>query len=232
MQYFIGIDLAWGEKNSSGFCLFKEESNTLTLLELKLLLSLDEIINEIQKLNFENISIGIDAPLVVPNSTGNRIIEKEFISDFGKYKISMLPVNRRLLTKYTENIRSEVLYKRLTDLGFKRDVNAVKRVFEVYPHSTIAVCFNGYKILPYKRKKGHNTAFIKEQLKIYKSFLEPLFANSFLLDKDIDLLKGKSLKNYEDRLDAVTCAYTLYITQIKPSKIYKLDGIDTFITPI
>jgi len=232
LQYFIGIDLAWGEKNSSGFCLFKEESNTLTLLELKLLLSLDEIIDEIQKLNFENISIGIDAPLIVPNESGNRKIEKEFISDFGKYKISMLPVNRTLLTKYTKEIRSEVLYKKLQTLGFQRNVNASKRVFEVYPHSTIAVCFNNYKILPYKRKKGRNTTFIKEQLQIYKSFLEPLFINSFFLDEDIDLLKGKSLKNYEDRLDAVTCAYTLFITQKKKFKIYKLDGVATFITPI
>ena len=232
MQYFIGIDLAWGEKNSSGFCLFKEENNSLELLELKLILSLNDIIDEIKKLSFSKISIAIDAPLVIPNIMGNRSIEKEFISDFGKYKISMLPVNRTLMTKYTQNIRSEELYKELLKLGYKRDINANKKVFEVYPHSTIAVCFNNYKILPYKRKKGRDTAFIKEQLKVYKSFLEKLFIDNTLLEAEIDLLKGKSLKDYEDRLDAVTCAYTLYITQIKAFKVYKLDGIDTFITPI
>ena len=232
MQYFIGIDLAWGETNASGFCVFKESKDSLEIVELTLLQSLDDIVKRVEKYSVHKISIGIDAPIIVPNESGNRKIEKEFIHDFSQYKISMLPVNRDLLTKYTTLIRGEALYLKLLNIGFSREIDAKKRVFEVYPHATIAVCFNNYKILPYKRKKGRDTPFIRKHLAIYRDFLSPLFMNPSSFFENLEELRGKGLKGYEDKLDAITCAYTLYYTQMNPYKTYKLEGIDTFITPI
>jgi len=104
---YIGIDLAWGEKNLSGFCALHVEKNRLKILEVKLLKSIEDILLEIQKYKDSKVFIGVDAPLVVPNETGNREIEKKFNKDFAKYKISMLPANRKILTKYSPNIRSE-----------------------------------------------------------------------------------------------------------------------------
>jgi len=231
-QIFIGIDLAWGDKNPSGFCALVLQNNKLQLQEIKLLQTLDEIIKHIEKYSHEEIFVGIDAPLIIPNESGNREIEKEFNRDFSKYKIAMLPVNRKLLTKYSPTIRSELLYQELSKIGFKRDFSTNKVIFEVYPHATIAVCFNKYKILPYKRKKGRDTAFIKEQLKIYTHYLSEVIEKNDFFDEDIDLLKGKSLKDYEDQLDAITSAYTLYYCKYNRSKFYKLNSADTFVTPI
>ena len=231
-RIFIGIDLAWGEKNLSGFCALQEGQKKLKVLDLKLLKSIDEIIHEIQKYKEHNLYVGVDAPLVVSNETGNRSIEKNFNKDFSKHKISMLPANRKLLTKYSPKIRSEELFIKLNALGFERNYESNKVVFEVYPHSTIAVCFNNFKILPYKRKNGRDTAFIKEQLGIYKKFLKKVINKHSVFDEDLSELKGQKIKDYEDKLDSFTCAYTMFHCLYNDKKIYKLDGINTFVTPI
>jgi len=232
LQYFIGIDLAWGDKNPSGFSVVTKMSKKLKIVETKLLFSIEDIVLEIQKYCEDEVLIGIDAPLVIPNQTGNRTIEKEFNRDFSKYKISMLPVNKTLLSKYSKNIRSVELFEHLSRLDFKRDFNATKVIFEVYPHSTIATLFNNNKILPYKRKKGRDTLFIKEQMSIYQNYLKKEFLSSLILKTDISVLKGRSLKEYEDMLDSLTCALSIYHSKYFGAKIYKLDDVDTFITPL
>ena len=229
---YIGIDLAWGEKNPSGFCVSKPQKNKLKILELKLLYSIDEIINEILKYKDYKVHVGVDAPLVVPNESGNREIEKEFNKDFAKYKISMLPANKKLLTKYSPEIRSVKLYDRLSELGFKRDYNSDKVIFEVYTHSTIAMLWNNHKILQYKRKKGRDTKFIKEQLEIYKKYLLKEFSSHKILKEDLSYLRGKKLKDYEDMLDSLTCAYAIYYCENNDVKFYQVEGEDTFVTPI
>ena len=229
---YIGIDLAWGEKNLSGFCVLLKEKNRLKILDLKLLKTIEEIIDELKKYDQYKIFLGIDAPLIIPNETANREIEKQFNKDFSKYKISMLPVNKKILTKYTQTIRSEELFFKLTDLGYKRDYKSDKVIFEVYPHATIAICFNNHNILPYKRKKGRSVSFIKEQLLQYKKFLQKEILSYDIFKEDILTYRGQKLKDYEDKLDAITCAFTMSYCQNNERRFYKLDGVDTFVTPI
>ena len=231
-EIFIGIDLAWGEKNPSGFCVLQYNNKGLKLLDLKLLLTLTEIVEEISKYQDSKISIGVDAPLLIPNESGNREIEKEFNKDFSLYKISMLPVNQKIMQKYSPSIRSQKLYETLYQKGYRRDKDAKRSIFEVYPHVTIAVCFNDYKLLPYKRKKGRSVLFIKEQLKRYQSFLQNLFAQHPFLQEDVTRLRGNALKAYEDQLDAISSAYTLFYVQSHPCKYYELEQIPTFVCPI
>ena len=229
---YIGIDLAWGEKNPSGFCVAKPSKNKLKILDVKLLHSIDEILDEILKYKDYKVHVGVDAPLVVPNDSGNRDIEKEFNKDFAKYKISMLPANKKLLTKYSPTIRSVGLFDKLNKLGFKRDYKHDKVIFEVYTHSTVAMLWNNHEILPYKRKKGRNTEFIKNQLDIYKKYLLKEFYSHKILKEDLSTLKGKKLKDYEDMLDALTSAYSIYYCKEGDAKFYQVDGLDTFVTPI
>ena len=232
-EIFIGIDLAWGEKNHSGFSVLAPSTETLDIIDIKLLLSIDDIIVEIKKYTLTcKVYIGIDAALVIPNNTGNRDVEKAFNKDFSAYKIAMLPINRTLLTKYSKTIRSEELFQRLTTIGFKRDYSSNKVLFEVYPHSTIAICFNNNAILPYKRKKGRNTAFIKTQLTIYTDYLRGIIKEHPFLETEVEILKGQTLKDYEDKLDALTCAYTLFYCKTHTCKFYSVEGIKTFVTPI
>jgi putative endonuclease len=229
---YIGIDLAWGETNPSGFCAATPSKNKLKILEAKLLYSIDEIIKEILKYSDSKIYVGIDAPLVVPNESGNRDVEKEFNKDFAKYKISMLPANKKLLSKYSASIRSVELFQRLCASGFKREYDAQRVIYEVYTHSTIAMLWNNHKILPYKRKKGRDSTFIKEQLEVYKSYLSKVFYAHQILKEELNELRGKKLKDYEDILDALTCAYAIYYCQDNDARFYQVEGVDTFVTPI
>ncbi|MFA5502744.1 MAG: DUF429 domain-containing protein [Sulfurovaceae bacterium] len=229
---YIGIDLAWGEKNLSGFCVLVPLKNSLKIVDIKLLKSIDEIVQEIDKYQDKKVFVGVDAPLEIFNEDGNRECEKSFNKDFAKYKISMLPVNRKLLIKYSPTIRSEELYKKLKSRGFKRDYSSDKVIFEVYPHSTIAMLFNAQKILPYKRKKGRSVEFIREQLGIYTKYLQKVISNHKILKTDAKLLKGKALKEFEDMLDAITCAYTMKHCQSGDALFYKNETKDIFVTPI
>ncbi|MBD3798256.1 MAG: DUF429 domain-containing protein [Campylobacterales bacterium] len=229
---YIGIDLAWGEKNFSGFSVVKQEGKKLQIVESKLLKSIDEIVEAICAYDKERIYVGIDAPLVVPNEKGNREIEKKFNRDFAKYKISMLPVNKKLLSKYSQNIRSVELFEKLSSLGFERDFNHNRVIFEVYTHSTIAMCFHNHQILPYKRKKGRDTNFVKEQLSIYRNYLKAVFQKEKILSEDLESLKGQKLKDYEDVLDSLTCAYCMWYCKGNDFAYYQVEGINTFVTPI
>lgn len=223
--------MAWGEKNLSGFCVLVPLKNSLKIVDIKLLKSIDEIVQEIDKYQDKKVFVGVDAPLEVFNEDGNRECEKSFNKDFAKYKISMLPVSRKLLTKYSPTIRSEELYKKLKSRGFKRDYSFEKVIFEVYPHSTIAMLFNAQKILPYKRKKGRSVEFIREQLGIYTKYLQKVISNHKILKTDAKLLKGKALKEFEDMLDAITCAYTMKYCQSGDAIFYKNEEKDIFVTP-
>lgn len=203
MQY-IGVDLAWGINNTSGITLLDDDE----VKESFTVSSLYEVIDYIKK--YPKAIVGVDAPLLVENESGNRDIEKEFLKDYSSKKLGIYPVNKKLMTKNQDTIAGVELNKNITQiLG--------KNLFEVYPHVTIMNCFHN-KVLPYKRKQGRNTEFIKEQLQILENYLTKNLKGDF--KEDIPKLKGKALKNYEDKLDSIVCAYTLYFCETNDYNLY------------
>ena len=177
--------------------------------------SLDEIANFINK--YSDAKVGIDAPLKVDNEIGNREVEKAFLRDYSSKKLGVYPVNRRLLEKNNGYISGEILRSKISQvLG--------KDLFEVYPHVTILECLHK-KVLPYKRKVGRDTDFIKEQLNILQNYLLDSLKGDFAVD--IFKLKGKALKIHEDKLDSIVAAYTLYYCNDHKYKIYE----DIFLVP-
>lgn len=70
-MYFIGIDLAWSEKNYSGIAILKRNKQKAELVCVDIVHTDDDIISYI-KSNVKDKSghIGIDAPLIVPNMEG------------------------------------------------------------------------------------------------------------------------------------------------------------------
>ena len=228
-KLFIGIDLAWSDTNRSAVCICDETQ----IKEVKMIDSIKSIIKLISSYkSTHHITVPIDAPLKVPNDTGNRQIEKEFIKDFAKYKISMLPVNRKLLEKQFGYIKGEHLRSALEDIGFTFGLTSSYNIIEVYPHSTIAVIFNDNKILPYKKKKGRTVEDIKVALATYQGFLKKIYKDD-ILDTDLANFKGTELKVYEDKLDSIICAYTVqyYFKNKQKCKIYSIENQEYFITP-
>jgi len=211
---FIGIDLAWSSKNSSGVCVMLNKE----IIFIGLVEKVEHIIQIISA--YEEVLVGIDAPITINNKKGSRVVEKDFLKDFSRHKIGILPINRALIEKYSF-VNADAIRKRLESIGLSYGVEK-SNFIEVYPHSTIAVYFNNYKILLYKRKKGRTTQDIKDALKIYQTYLK-LELSHELLSIDIEELRGKKLKDYEDKLDAITSAFTLHLCYYKLHK-FKLYG--------
>ncbi|KIM09643.1 MAG: hypothetical protein KU38_08880 [Sulfurovum sp. FS08-3] len=195
MEYFVGIDLGWKLDNRSFTVILDNHAGIihqeyLALMEIKPFLD--------STIDAQKAIISIDAPLIVHNETGNRMAEVEFLREYGRYKLGVYPINRNLLLKSYGAIVGEEISRSMPNY----------KLVEVYPHATILNLFNNGKVLPYKYKKGRNKAFYIEQLQIYSQFLHRVVEriNESLWDSST----LKTLKYYEDYLDSIACAYTLY----------------------
>ena len=91
-------------------------------------------------------------------------------------------------------------------------------IAEVYPHAAMVALFDLQKTIKYKQKWGVGQQ--RSGLSILRRYLSnlacaepPLLHNeqlSRLLAKDLMALRGRALKEYEDTLDALVCAYIAY----------------------
>jgi predicted RNase H-like nuclease len=193
---YLGVDLAWSKNNFSALTLMEDNQ----FIETRYLQSDEEILEYIQKTKPD--IIGVDAALEVKNETGNRIIENQILKDFAKYKLGVYPINKNIMEKLYGGNRAEELFQKLDEFILR------KNLFEVYTHATIIRCFTKDRILPYKRKKGRSTPFIKEQLEVLQNYLDDVVIN--MPKYNIKDSKSKNLKEIEDKLDSIVCSYSLY----------------------
>ena len=87
--------------------------------------------------------------------------------------------------------------------------------FEVYPHPAHVVLFRRTRIIKYKkgpiasRRCGLEEfrQSLIEHLSVAQPSLKITVALQSFLDQPLEMLRGAALKQYEDKLDAVFCAY-------------------------
>ena len=243
---FIGIDLAWSTKNGSGIAVIEENKIKSKLLSADLTFSDKDIIEYVkEKTKNGNSFIAIDAPLIVPNESGRRKAEEIVGSLFRKYNAGAHPSNRKRLSQWSGKIRGEEISKLLEKEGFKQDpyikrFEESRKFFEVYPHPSMVVLFKLNKIIPYKAKPKRDyesrwSAFEKYQslMKGLKKSNTPLELGD-ILKTNVRKLKAQKLKDYEDRLDAVFCAYIAYYNWANPEKCEVLGSMNEgyILTPI
>ncbi len=242
---FIGIDLAWSDKNGSGVAVLEGNKKNAKLISTNVLRSDKEILDYIIKFTKDKEAfIAIDAPLIVPNLEGRRKAEEMVGKLFRKYNAGAHPANRRRLSSWTGKIRGEEISKLLESSGFMHDpyikkFESERKFFEVYPHPSMVVLFNLDKVLKYKNKPKRDYELRWGEFKKYISYLKRLDKPALALSDDIlktnvRNLKGKALKNYEDRLDAVFCAYIAFYSWHKPEKCSVLGSLKEgyILTPV
>jgi len=228
---FIGIDLAWSTRNASGVAVIEGSKRGGVLKTAQVVYGDDEIINFVQAHAKEGPAIiAIDAPLIVPNKTGRRIAEVEVGNLFRKYNAGAHPANRERLSSWTGSIRGEEISRKLERAGFKHDpflkqFKGPRAFLEVYPHPSMVVLFNLEKVIPYKAKPKRDYPLRWSAFEKYVGHMRGLArANPALkmqgdlLKKNVRELKGKALKNFEDVLDGVFCAYIAYYGWARPSE--------------
>jgi predicted RNase H-like nuclease len=219
-MYFVGIDLAWSEKNNTAISIINGDKykGKLKYSNDKIKTN-EEIVNWVlKKINKESALIAIDAPLVVPNQKGMRNSDKLTTQLFRKYNAGTHPANRENLSKYG-GLRGEEIVNLFGEQGYKhtpyiKPKRKLKAVIEVYPHTAIVVLFNLNKIIQYKPRGNRNYEFRWNEFKRFQEYIISLedYIPSLKIQKkhirrDITKLKGKSLKEFEDFLDSIICAY-------------------------
>ena len=203
---YLGIDFAWSHNNFSALSLLEDNRVIETVY-----LQTDEDILDYIETQKPDI-IGVDAALEVLNEQGNRSIENEVLKNFAKYKLGIYPINKNIMQKLYGGNRAEELFGKLDNYPLR------SKLFEVYTHATILRCFTKEYVLPYKRKKGRTTPFIREQLLQLESYLMEVVDG---IEKyPILEAKTKDLKVIEDKLDSIVCAYTLYLYEQKMCEKY------------
>ncbi len=246
-MYFVGVDLAWSTKNGTGLAIIEGNKKEAKVLFSGVVLTDEEIIQHIQdKVKDKQAFIAIDAPLIVPNEEGRRVAEAVVGQLFRKYHAGAHPSNRKRLSQWSGTIRGEELVKKLKTIGFDHNpaikkFEATRKCFEVYPHPSMVVLFNLKKILQYKAKPKRTHEFLCGMFNKYQKHLRALKKSKpafhvpeSMLRQDVTKIKGKALKKYEDKLDAIFCAYISYYAWSQPEKCAVLGSMREgyILTPI
>lgn len=219
---YIGLDLAWSARNTTGAAALRGGPDGATLLDAPVLLGdIAAIVDFVvaQAGNSPAI-VAVDAPLWVPNATGRRAAEAELTAAFRRYEAGAHPANRALLARGEGGaVRGELLVAALAGHGFVPAAGiaagaAGRLITEVYPHPAMVALFNLEQTLKYKLKPGRTAAERLAAWARYHTGLRglacadpPLLGDLPLLDTDVAALSGVALKRYEDRVDALFCAY-------------------------
>lgn len=166
----------------------------------------------------ENTVVAIDAPLIIVNETGQRVCETLVGQRYGKHDASCHTSNLRLY----KNASSVRLTTSLLADGFTHVRNDGRErlghlVAEVYPHAAMVALFNLEKIIKYKKGPvprrrlglGELRAKLGELTEANPRIVMTDMLRT-LLTTDLEVLGGRALKNYEDILDAVFCAYLAF----------------------
>jgi len=220
---YIGIDLAWSGRNRSGAAVLEGGPEGAALAEPPALLGdLDAIVAYIGRAAGDGPAIvAVDAPLVVPNETGRRPAEAALSAQFREYEAGAHPANRRRLALEEGRVRGEELVTRLAalDLPFAH-VDRIgagaggRLVTEVFPHPAMVAIFELPRTLKYKARPGRGPAArqaawatLQGHLRALEAADPPLRGAEELLDVEVAALRPGALKAYEDRVDALFCAY-------------------------
>lgn len=236
---FVGIDLAWSPRNPSGGIVLSADGRVLAATSA--LGDNDEVLAFITEALPHGSPglIAIDAPLSVSNQTGARPCDRQLASIFGRYDAAPYPVNRQTLDRYG-GLRAEALRIQLDALGFAHQPTIqrqkeTRRVIEVFPHPATVSLFHLERTLKYKYRSTRTHALrwcellrLRDHLDSLRNSTPPLYLPPNLACTPIEGLVGRRLKEVEDVLDAVVCAYSAlyawyhgpkgYATYGKPSQ--------------
>ena len=135
-MHFIGIDLAWGDKQPTGLAVLDERRTTAAGESVR---TDDEIAAGLAAYVEGDCLAAIDAPIVVTNATGSRPAEQQLSKDFRRYDAGAHPSNTAK-PEFANGTRAARLARRL-GLDIDPRSGRRRRAIEVYPHPATIVLF-------------------------------------------------------------------------------------------
>jgi len=212
---FLGLDLAWKvDGNHSAIAVLTGDEGGVQLRAVSDgLSSLIDVVKFIEAHSGPTTVLAVDASLIVKNEAGQRRCETLIGREFGRYHASCHTTN--LKRPYART--GERLIAALKSHGFLHDFDLDRArhregrwLFETYPHPSMVRLFGLKRIIAYKKgtvaEKRAGLGILQGHLKVLENLQEDENIEEFL-DLDVATLKGHALKHYEDKLDALFCAY-------------------------
>ncbi len=226
-MYFVGLDLAWGQRKPSGIAVVDGE--TARLVYVGAAEDDASIHAALQPYVVGDCLVAVDAPLIVVNPTGQRPCEKQLNADFGKFQAGAHPANTGK-PEFAGIPRGARIAKDL-GLDIDPDSTAGRRAIEVYPHPATIALFRLGRTLKYKAKPGRSVAQLRAELLLLMDHIEHLARREPPLrvtDNDqwlqlrgiVETAERKSeLRRAEDPVDAVVCAYVAMYATLRPEDV-------------
>lgn len=212
---FIGVDLGW-QSQPSGLCCLSWQNDGLRLLALDRLADPADVLSWIDTwiAPTESGLIAVDAPTLISNSTGMRLVDRLAHKYFGRYHAGCYPANLgRPFAQRTVGFGQSLLERGFVHAPSLIPHQSGRFQIEVFPHPAIVHLFGLSRILKYKKGR---LAERQAELSRYRHYLLtvlPLLQPALSLQAgDQPLLPeiplgGTALKALEDQLDSLICAY-------------------------
>lgn len=206
---FLGIDLGW-QSGASGLCCLEWQEGELVLLNLERQLEIVDILAWVQQWTAQMPAlVAVDAPTLIPNLTGTRLPDRLTHKYFGKYHAGCYPANlQRPFAQRTVDFGLS-----LEELGFfhapmMQAQKDNRYQIEVFPHPAQVNLFNLDRILKYKKGKLSDRLIELTKLRNYILMVLPALEPPLGLVNLPEIpSQGKAMKEVEDMLDSLICAY-------------------------
>ncbi|MEC9051732.1 MAG: DUF429 domain-containing protein, partial [Actinomycetota bacterium] len=166
---FIGVDLAWGDRNPTGLAVLDRDGR---LVHVSAVRSDDEIVAALTPYAGDECLVAVDAPLVVVNPTGNRPAEALLNRDFATFDAGAHPSNTGK-PEFRGQPRGARIAGRL-GLDMNPRSGRRRRAIEVYPHPATVVLFRLGRTLKYKQRSGRDLEQLRGELLVLIGLLEGL----------------------------------------------------------
>jgi predicted RNase H-like nuclease len=231
---YLGVDLAWGQKNRTGLALLDGAGTLVASTSVR---TDDEIASFVEVHGRKTLVAAIDAPLVVPNDTGQRPCEAEVGRHFGRYGAGAYPANRGNPSFFPEPRGARLA----TRLGWTMDPAELPAAgrsvcIEVYPHPAMVSLFSLGYVIPYKQKPGRDVAARRASFAVLIAAMERHVGKLLQLDQSgrwrelcgvaHAASRHSELNVIEDEIDAILCAYLAWLwTHEHDSLMVHGDGI-------
>ena len=203
LMHCIGVDLGW-VSGASGLALLSAEEGGPRFVDAGRISDLDEVVAWIDARAGDDCVVAVDAPLRLGNVSGMRAAEKQAHRLYGRRDAGCYPAHANSVFA----ARTTGFSRTLAERGFvlsHEPSRTGRRQFECFPHIVSVEMFGLERILKYKKgPRAARGAALCELRELIASRLG-------ILDLVLPVVPERGdLKDAEDRLDAVLCAYAAY----------------------
>ncbi len=212
-RLFTGFDSAWGGRNRGAICNLRigDDDHELELVDEPVTVSWDEACARLADYTTRDHVIAIDQPLVVPNASGLRPVDrklaKALMRDYGLGAHAANTSNDACfgpqsgIWSFVESLEREGFEQTPSDVASRVPA---RRYFECYPHLALIGLFGLKRVLPYKVHHDNLEAW-REALRLVRSLEARALAVCNIANffpTDLPYTKAN-----EDLLDSVISAY-------------------------